>query len=227
MPGYFIHVPKTLYTLDIDKLNPQVVTDILRRSAFLREVSENTSVFYEYQMQDGDTAEIIADKLYRSVDRAWIVLLFNKILNPFYEFPMNNFALENYIVNKYNQTIDQAKSTIHHYELEITRNYILNGIVVNRNVDTYIVNDKEVDYDTGELSNRSLPGTADTELSLSTETSSVFSDGGYVTNSTKTKAISNYTYEITENEKRRTIKLLDKSYVPRVEYEFKRLMEGR
>lgn len=224
MPGYFTQIPKTLYSLNPDRLNPQVVTDILRRSAFLRDVTENSAVFYEYQIQDGDTPEIIADKLYRDVNRAWIVLLFNKINNPLYEFPLNNIALEKYIVNKYNQTIDQAKSSIHHYELEVTRSYILNGLVVEQNVDTYMINDEQVNYTTGAITSRSVPGTADTEISLSTETSAVFSDGGYVLNSYKSKAISNYTYELIENEKKRTIKLLDKTYVPRIEYEFKRLM---
>lgn len=224
MAGYFTQISKTLYSLDQDSLNPQIVTDILRRSTFLKEVSENVALFYEYQVQEGDTPEIIADKLYRSVDRAWIVLLFNKIDNPLYQFPLNNIALENYIVNKYDQTLDQAKSTIHHYELEITRRFIQNGLVTDTTVDTYIVNDDELNFTTGLIGDRSLPGTADTELSLSTETSGVFSGGGYVQNSYKTKAISNYTYELNENEKRRTIKLLDKSYVQRIEYEFKRLM---
>jgi len=224
--AYFKSIPKTLYSLDPDKLNPIVVTDILRRSVFLKEISENLAVFYEYQIQEGDTPEIIADKLYRDVERAWIVLLFNKINNPLYEFPLNNIALEKYIVNKYNQTINQSKTTIHHYELEITRSYILNGLVVSQNIDTYIVNGNEVDYSTGELTPRILPVTADTQTSPSVENSPVFTDGGYVNTSSVVKAISNYTYELEENEKKRNIKLLDKTYVPRVENEFKKLMEG-
>ena len=39
-------------------------------------------------------------------------------------------------------------------------------------------------------------------------------------------AISNYDYEAEQNEARRTIKLLDKSYVVAVENEFKRLMRN-
>lgn len=224
MAGYFSYIPKTAYSLNEDNLSPSFVTNILARSVFIREVAENTAIYYEYQTQEGDTPEIIADKLYNDSNRAWIVLLFNKIDNPFYEFPLNNTALEKYIIKKYNQTIDQAKTTIHHYEQEVTRNYFKNGIIVSKNVDTYIVNEYDVNYTTGAVIPRSVPGTADTELTPVTETSNLFSDGGYVQNIYKVKAISNHTHEINENEKRRNIRLLDASYVLQVENEFKKLM---
>ena len=69
--GYFNNIPLINYKnlendvlVDIGSNNKKVVlSNILMRSAFLREVVENTAIFYEYQVKDGETPEIIAHKL--------------------------------------------------------------------------------------------------------------------------------------------------------------------
>ena len=223
MAGYFSYFPKTLYTFDKNTVNQQIVTNILLRSSFLKEVSNNSAVFYEYIAKETDTPEIIADKLYGDPNRHWIVLLFNKISNPYYEFPMTIDALESYITNKYNQTLSQSQSTIHHYELEVTRKNSVAGRVVETSVFTYTINDKEVDFTTGEITERTVPGTADTSIDLVDE-QVVLPDGSVVSETKKIKAVSNYTYEFLLNESRRTIKLLDSQYISKIENEFRQLM---
>ena len=42
-------------------------------------------------MQDSDTPEIIADKYYGNVEYHWVVLLFNNIIDPQFEY---SFAIE-------------------------------------------------------------------------------------------------------------------------------------
>lgn len=236
MAGYFSYFPKTLYTLDDNNNNNlQLITNILLRSAFFEDIIANkTSVFYEYQMKDDDTVEVIADKLYGDVNRYWIILLFNKIINPFYDTFLTRDALEKYIVKKYNQTIEEALTTIHHYEIETTSTrttYYYDdgsnqfGTVTDENTETYIVSEYEVDYTTNTITPRAtLPG-PDITINLSTDTLTISDDPKIIlTTSSKIKGISNYTYEALENEKRRTIKLLDASYVRQVEQEFTKLM---
>ena len=108
---YFESFPRSVYLLDTENIyNKQLVTDILARSTFLREVSNNTSIAYDYLIKEIDTPEIIAHKVYGDAYRSWVILLFNNILNPYYDWPMKTDVLENYINKKYGQTIDQAKS---------------------------------------------------------------------------------------------------------------------
>lgn len=221
---YFESFPGTLYTFDKNTINQQVVTDILARSTFLREIAENTSIAYEYNVKETDTPEIIAHKVYGDAYRSWIVLLFNQIINPYYDFPLTSVALDSYVENKYNQTINQALTTIHHYEKEVTKEATYNGLLIDKTVETFIIGEFDVDYSDNSITPATLPGTADTSLVVSTETIAYPNYTLKIT--TINKAISNYTYEVNENEKKRKIKLLDEKFVQRVEDEFRSLMSN-
>jgi hypothetical protein len=225
MAGYFSYFPKLLYTFDKNSVNQQAVTNILARSTFLKNVANNTSVYFEYQVKDSDTPEIIADKIYGDPFRAWIVLLFNNVINPNYNFPMKNEVLDEYVQNKYNQTVTQAKDTIHHYEKEITNTVSKNALVINTDVVTHRISEFGFNFATNVLIAETLPTVADTSVVISTVETEL-TNGFTHTAITRHKAISNYTYEFNENESRRAIKLLDPAYVQRVEQEFKQLMSN-
>lgn len=223
MASYFSYFPIRSYTFDKFN-NSKIVTDILVRSNFIKEISENISLFYEYDVQESDTPEIIAHKLYKNPYRHWIVLLFNKILDPLYEFPLKQDALHNFIKNKYNQTLAQSSSTIHHYELVIDKIYISNNFEKSRTTTTLIINENDVDPDSGEIVSRLvLPATADTSNLYETKNISL-GGGDLLTINYTAKAVSNYTHEFKINESRRKIKLLDPKYITLVENEFTRLM---
>ena len=221
--GYFNYFPKIVYTFDKDTVNQQAVTNIFARSTFLKEIADNSSIYFEYQVQESDTPEVIAHKIYGDAYRSWIVLLFNKYINPLYEFPMKSVVLDEYVQNKYGQTLDEAKDTIHHYEQEVTTTVTFNGVQFYQSSATSIISDKEFNFVTNTLVDRTVPGTADTSVTVSTEQKTL-ANGQTATIVTRNKAVSNYQYEINENEKRRKIKLLDPAYVSGVEQEFKQLM---
>jgi len=224
---YFSEIPKVLYPslTDVAGENTAIaLTNILTRSAFLREIMTNISLFYDYQVKDGETAEIIADKLYGDVNRAWIVLLFNQVNNPFYDFPLVMEQLHAMIEAKYGQTLAQSQSTIHHYETRVTRTVYFNGMPESTEEKVYVISEKQQNPDTGLMEDRiALPNIADTSLPGESYTEN-FGSGVTVTTSYEYAAISNYTYELSENEKRRAIKLLDAAYVGNVESEFRKLM---
>jgi hypothetical protein len=221
---YFESFPKLVYTFDKNVENQQYVVDILARSAFLREVANNVDLAYEYQVQDSDTPEIIAHKVYGDAYRSWIILLYNQIINPFYDWPLKIDALDSYISDKYQTTLDQSKNDIHHYEKEILKVTSFNGVELERNTVTYTISTYDYNQNTATLVLNSLPNTADTSLVVSTET---FNYNTYILTVTTThKAVSNYTYEFNENEKRRNIKILQDFYVTRVEDEFREIMRN-
>lgn len=227
--SYFTEIPVTLYpSLAVDATASQYVklTNILTRSAFMREILSNASLFYEYQVKDGETPEIIADKLYGDVGRFWIVLLFNNLSNPYYDFPLVQSQLNDLITSKYDMTLEDSQSTIHHYEERITRTVLFNGMVQSQNVETLIISSEYADPTTGVATTRPSLPSVDSCISTGSTTTETFTNGITVVTSSQICAVSNYTYEFEQNEARRSIRLLDKRYVGTVEAELRRLMRN-
>lgn len=220
---YFPELPRTLYPSFTANNTSVALTNILTRSAFLQEILENTALFYEYDIRDGETPEMIADKLYGDTRRFWIVLLFNKLNNPYYEFPLVQEQLDDYIQSKYGTTLEVAQTTIHHYEEKITYTTRYNGVVQNTSTTVVTVSNLVQDSTTGIAVPRPSLPSVDSTIDTGSTTED-FGNGTTVTTSTAISAISNYTYELEENEKRRSIRLLDANYVGAVENEFRRLM---
>jgi hypothetical protein len=220
---YFESFPKLLYTFDKNTINVNAVTDILARNTFLRDILDNVNLSYEYIIKDSDTPDVLASKVYGDPYRSWVILLFNNILNPNYDWPLKDFALNKYIESKYGISVQEAKSIVHHYEKETTTTSVFNGVILNETKESSIISEYEVDYATNELTPQvSLPTEADSSLTIESKTAT-YPD--YVLSVvTKNKAVSIYTFEFEENEKKRTIRLLDPVYIDRVEREFRALM---
>jgi len=227
MSKYFENFAKTFYNLEDNQFNSQLVTNILQRSTFLKEITENSAIAYEYQVKDSDTPEIIAHKLYGDVDRQWIVLLFNNILNPYYDFPLKQSEFAKFIYNKYGMDIDTSKTTLHHYEKKVTKVYSEYGAIKYNNTESFIVNENDINYDTGSVTTRSLPTYSNPILPVVSESfDTALSNTSSVSVTVTINYISVYDYEESSNESKRIIKLLDPSYVGRVEEEFKVLMRN-
>jgi hypothetical protein len=73
-------------------------------------MKEDPRYYLEYSIKEGDTPEIIADKFYDDATYAWIVLDFNTIVDVFEEWPKDQYALDQYIIEKYENPFD-----IHHW----------------------------------------------------------------------------------------------------------------
>lgn len=222
---YFTNMPQVIMPDLVNGNTNVTLTNILTRSAFLSEITENSAVFYDYDVKENETPEIIAHKLYGSVEYFWIVLLFNKLMNPYYDFPLNEEQLDDLIVSKYGYSVEDSQSIAHHYERRIRRDVLLNGIVQTSNTETVFVSLYDIDPDTGLATvNPWLDGLSpDTGVTYDTTTEAISSTTSVVT-IYDYWFVSVYAYEHNENEKRRKIKLLDAKYVNAVENEYKRLM---
>ena len=94
MSKFFNYYPKTYYTSGANNVTSlDTVTNIIARFGFEKELKENSSTFYPYRIKDSDTPEIIASKYYNDPEKHWIILLFNDIIDPQYDWPLpyNNF----------------------------------------------------------------------------------------------------------------------------------------
>jgi hypothetical protein len=119
MSKYFRYFPTT--TNDLTQTGKQVeVTNILKRFAFRTSVEKNDSVFYDYVVQDGDRPDTIAEKYYGDSRHAWIILHFNNIEDPIFDWALFGKNFEDFIAGKYG-TVSAAQSAVHEYRKILTQ----------------------------------------------------------------------------------------------------------
>jgi hypothetical protein len=218
MAKFFNYYPKTFYDLqDRRTLGVETVTNIIARFGFENKLKENESAFYKYSIKDSDTPEIIAAKFYDHVERHWIVLLFNNIIDPQFDWPLESRNLIKYIDAKYsapayadtpNTSITgiswaQSVSNIESYFKIITR---------TSSDGTNIIEKLNVDANT--YANIAATSTVYTLNNSSSITQTI-------SKTTQTY----YDYEVELNESKREINLLKREFISEVEKEFKRVIK--
>jgi hypothetical protein len=142
MARYFNFFPKTTYIKSSDSTEIDVLTNITSRFGFEQSFKDNTSVFYEYEVRDGDTPEIIANKIYGDSEKHWVILSLNDIVDPNYDWPLEQRTLVRFIDKKYTANADTAngqsglvwsKSNIkEYYTIETTTHNASETITVNK-----------------------------------------------------------------------------------------------
>ena len=102
---YFKDFPQFLYDFKYgtnEDTKMSIVTDITRNIRFRKEVLENFSLYDEYDIKDGETPEIIAEKVYGNPEYHWIIMLANQRYDYITDFPLDYTALMAHAANKYN-----------------------------------------------------------------------------------------------------------------------------
>ena len=200
--------------------NSIIVNNILTRAYLLPSLQKNLMLFYTYNITEIDTPENMSYRYYNDPYRYWILFYSNGIMDPYAEWPLTNQQFTIYLNDKYSgaaanslniasnvvtssQTFSYITSTVHHYEQYITtKNSIDNqGQTITIQIDK------------------------DTYNSISPETdTATFNDGTTVTREISASAISIYQYEDKLNESKRTIQIMQDTFVPQMENQLKSLM---
>lgn len=219
MPKYFEKFPRIAYDINGGPLtNYDKAVNIFFRLRFIRKTLENTGAYYEYLITDADTPEILADRFYGDSEAHWIILLANNIIDPQYDWPLNVSDFNNYIIDKYT-SIENAQSTIHHYEKVIQREESLSGIVTETRFEINYANlTSNLASSLSSVPYDYYTGLAE-EQSVSTYN---MGSGRTVVETISREAISCYDYELAENEKKRNIKLIRKEFYGQIMREFDR-----
>ena len=108
---YFENFPIIAYD-SVGNGEYKAVTDLLRRVAIRSKVRSNTLVFDTYDVKQGETPEMLADKLYNDPELHWVILLINDITDRYHQWPMNNNQFIAYLNDKYSNV-----DATHHYEI--------------------------------------------------------------------------------------------------------------
>ena len=93
----------------------KLVTNLLKRVALRAKVRTNTLLFDTYNVQEGQTPEMIADKLYGDSNLHWIVMYVNNITDRYHQWPLTTPQFLAFINDKYSNP-----DGLHHYEITQT-----------------------------------------------------------------------------------------------------------
>lgn len=94
--------------------NNEIVTNILTSVRFKDVVLKNNVNFYPYTVREGERPDSIAYHYYEDERYAWLVLLSNTIVDPYYEWPLSVNEFNDYIKKKYG-SIETAIETTAFY----------------------------------------------------------------------------------------------------------------
>lgn len=116
-PGYgYLTTPTVTisspYTSQTTETKALILSDITRNIRFRRDILANITVYDYYDIVDGETPEIIAEKIYGNAQYHWVIMLVNERYDYLGEWPLTQPVLDQYISDKYGD----AATSVHHYE---------------------------------------------------------------------------------------------------------------
>ena len=111
---YFANFPLIPYD-SVGDGNFKLVTNLMKRVAIRAKVKTNTMLFDTYDVKEGETPEMIADKLYGDPNLHWIIMYVNGITDRYHQWPLSTPQFLAFLNDKYSNP-DAA----HHYEITQT-----------------------------------------------------------------------------------------------------------
>lgn len=106
MPNYFDSFP-------IGQYNNEYCRMLTSRAALLRSVSKNTSVFYPYQLQQDERPDTLSHLYYDDPSLEWLIFFANEVVDPYYDWYLNEEQFANFIVSKYGSLANAQQKTRH------------------------------------------------------------------------------------------------------------------
>lgn len=242
---YFREFPKLFYTFP-SLANPnRVISDITQNVRVRKAILESVLLYDEYDVKDGETPEVIAEKVYGDPEYHWIVLLANNKYDYINDFPLSEQELIKHIERTYGEN---SSDLVHHYSLYGNEAYpetsyrVSSGIIADFDLNDLIVSKiispsaillakiVNIDYDTNKLilkqssHNFQFPSLCNVirngeiifELNI-TETVPFTINEPY-------KIVTNYDYETSINESKRRIKIISKRFIDQILKEYRELM---
>ena len=220
MAKYFRYFPKTFYSTSDDSAGLDSVTNIISRFSIAEGLIDNTNIFYPYDVQDTDTPEIIAHKIYGGVEKHWIVLAINQIVDPQWDWPLKHDTLIEYVNQKYTANANTGQTGIAWAQDE---NNIKNYYKVVTRTITDNSSNRQTRGRTQDIQKFKIDANTYANVAAETTFDDVLNNGTSITETVSKETESYYTYEFNENEAKRSIKILKPELVSELDKEFKRV----
>jgi len=207
---FFNSFPKIL-TTDY-KGNGIIMTNIMVRTRILSTLSQNPLIFYTYGIQDGDRPDIIATKYYGDQDRFWMIFYGNQLYDPLWDWPLKTNEFLSYLQDKYGSDAANNNTSVLTYTQNTVYQYTKTIITLDNTSNKQTVKTIIIDQNTYNTATQGV-------------TTSSFTNGTTVTQTILINAQSIYDYENQQNESKRNINLINKSYASQLERDFASLMK--
>lgn len=214
----------------------QTVTNILFRTAIIKDVLTNASSYTKYVIRDGDTPDILAEKIYNDPEAHWIILYANEMIDPQFDWPMTDVVFNKYIADKYRAAAEADLATtlqdyqviawtqdltndasIHHYEKVVKQ---VNVAAQTTSEVRYIINKSKLTDNSLSVPYDYYDNLADeqdvTPINLTIKNQTVIQ-------TIYRNKVSLYDYENELNENRRNIRIIKKEYYTQLVEEFNNL----
>jgi hypothetical protein len=117
---YFKKFPKIYYILK-ERNNEDVlkiITDITTNVRVKKQTLSSITLWQYYDMKDGETPEIVAERFYGNAELHWVIMLVNDRYDVYNDFPLTSSNLENLIAAKY-------------ITPNATKHYVKDGLIVD------------------------------------------------------------------------------------------------
>lgn len=123
MAFYFRPFPKIEYDLKKNKL-PLLLTNITARYKIRDILKNKVAIYYDYVVKDSDRPDLIAYKYYDDETLDWLIYLVNDIIDPYYDWPLNQDAFNKYMRTLYG-SVSGAQATVYEYRKILNKQTVL------------------------------------------------------------------------------------------------------
>lgn len=244
----FKNYPDIDYSITGDNRDIQTIKNIMLRAKIRDAIKNNTALFYDYPMQEMQTPQEVALKMYGDANLFWVIFMMNDVVDPYYDLGLSNRQLEKYIDKKYPGQYYNVQTYSGDILVSSTLKGVTSGavgevlewdpskkkIVVKMRSGTFALGENlsAVKIHNGtDITGQVLLGGI-TRLNKfavhhweNTETGEWVDQEDYIALPVANKReVDNYTYENEENEKKRILKLLKPAYVDQVVNEIERIL---
>ena len=210
--SYFRELPDVQYQSNLShKISSQEyvrIKNLFRRVKILDSIQDQVTLFNRYVILEGQRPDNVAEAVYGSSDRDWIVILTANITNIRDQWPLSNNDLYRYAENKYGTALND----IHHYEtLEVIDSKGRLILPEGQRVDQNFTIPAPYDF--------SLNGNS--YIAVGAYDNTQYSGSGTIN---PVIGVSNFDYETIKNEEKREIFLLKSEYIQQYLNDFRNIM---
>ena len=210
--GYFQDWETIKYRLSIQDKNgiPESteyeIVNFLHRYVFRKSIIDDISMFSYWTIQNHETLFSISDMLYGSPYYFWIIVLLNNMSDPLYSWPLNEEQLLIFCQKKYGR---DNINKVHHYEsadsgdlYSLPAGHIVTPPLIDKDTNPYLIKKIKEKYGEGEDDPRKI-----------IDLIPAYKEDLLKPYAYSYEKISNYEYEVNENNKRKKIKLMKPQYL--------------
>ena len=242
MSSFFDKFPLIPYQISGVKYSSfQTIRNLLFRTSIIREALNNSSSYMRYVIRDGDTAEILASKVYGDPQAHWIILYANDMLDAQYDWPMTSTVFPKYIADKYRSMAeDDIGSPLEDYEVVAWTQDTTNDesyhhyekVVIRENQAAQITTETRFVINKTRLTDDALTdngiviphdyyeGTGHLAAVQDVTPENLTIEGQTIIETEYRNAVTYYDYEDELNEAKRTIRIIKKEYYTQINAEF-------